>query len=189
MAVAEAPVQICQVHEEFEPLMEIYRTVKPRRVLELGTASGGTLYHWLKDAQPGTLVVTVDLHVSDYEAPSQELIDEWSPEGVRCAFVKGNTHRDDTIKYVDQYGPYDWLFIDAAHDYDAVRMDWEMYMPMVIPTGFVVLHDIALVRAYDDGSPPAGVWRLWREIQMSGYWTREFRTAVDEYGIGVVRIP
>ncbi len=48
------PVPIFQWEKEFEVLLELYRRLAPWRVLEVGTYHGGTLYHWLRNASPGT---------------------------------------------------------------------------------------------------------------------------------------
>jgi predicted O-methyltransferase YrrM len=37
--------------------------------------------------------------------------------------------------------PIDFLFIDADHTYEAVRRDWEDWMPKVVDGGVVALHD------------------------------------------------
>lgn len=188
-SVLQTPVQLCQALPEFASLLNLYRDSKPPRVLEIGTAAGGTLFHWVQNAQPGTLVVTVDLppEHNPYGAPTKEMINEWCSPEVSVLTVSGNSHDNRVLEEVSKYAPYQWLFIDGAHDYESARADWDFYSPLV-EHGFVCLHDIALVRAYADGSPPAGVWRLWSELRQAGFWTREYRKHVDEYGIGVVRV-
>jgi predicted O-methyltransferase YrrM len=188
------PVQICQLAEEFLPVLELYRDEQyqsdfhPFRMLEIGTASGGTLYHWLQNAKPGVRVVTVDLAVPDY-ASSEHLYADWTPDGVTVEQIRGDSHDPHTIEVCRMLGPYQWLFIDGCHRYQDARQDWDDYMPLVEPGGIVLLHDIALFRDYGDGTS-AGVWQLWRELQNAGYWTREFRAdpALQAYGIGAVRV-
>ena len=186
--LATGPVKVCQLERELDLVLEIYRSIRPARVLELGTAEGGTLYHWLQNAEPWTHVVTVDLPDPRYE-PSEHLYDSWLPDGVAVTQIRGDTHDPVTRQACKEHGPFDWLFIDAAHTYEDARQDWDDYAPLMRPGGMVLLHDISLVRTYDDGSE-AGVWRLWREIQASGYLTRELRADmnVPAYGIGVVRV-
>lgn len=182
------PVTICQLASEFEPVLDLYRAERPRRVLEIGTASGGTLYHWLQNAEPDTRIVTVDLPLPDYES-SEHLYGDWTPDGVDLVPLRGNSHDPQTIATCRLLGPYQWLFIDGSHRYPDARQDWDDYMPLIEPGGLVLLHDISLKRTYDDGTE-AGVWKLWREIQLESYWTREIRADVrlTEYGIGVVRV-
>jgi methyltransferase family protein len=37
--------------------------------------------------------------------------------------------------------PVDFLFIDADHSYEAVKMDWKEWFPKVQKGGYVALHD------------------------------------------------
>lgn len=176
------PVQICQISAEFNALLALYRDKKPKKVLEIGTASGGTLYHWLQNAQPGATIVTVDLPVPEY--PSNEhLFDGWTPEGVKCVVLSGDSHARKTQAQVRKRGPYEFLFIDGSHEYEQVRQDWQDYSAMCTPGAVIALHDIALERS--------GVPQLWREIQAAGLVTREIRAhpSLTEYGIGCVLLP
>ena len=186
------PVQICQLEAEFLPVLELYRDKHPASVLEIGTASGGTLYHWLtagaEDAPP-QVVVSVDLPDPDYDLDRDACL-AWAPAGVTCVLVEGNSHDHATIEQVREHAPYDWLFVDGCHVYDDARADFDTYRPMVCSGGIVLLHDIALRRRYEDGRS-AGVWRLWQELRQAGYWTREFRAdpSLAAYGIGALRVP
>lgn len=162
-----APVPVFQHAAEFARLLDIYRERKPKRVLEVGTYHGGTLYHWLQNAQPGTTVVTVDL---GSPVDNSHLYPEWVPKGVELVVIHGDSHDLETIQKAMEHAPYDWLFIDADHYYESVKADWEAYGPMVSDGGVVVFHDI-----YSDPSahPEIEVNRLWREIQAAGNQTAE----------------
>lgn len=195
--IAQGPVQICQVQVELDAMLDLYRSEAPKRVLEIGTAEGGTLYHWLQNSDAGTRIVTVDLENPDYAA-NDHLYPEWTPDGVTVTQIRGDSHDPDVIDACRMLGPYQWLFIDAAHQYDDARQDFDNYAPMVSPGGLVLMHDIYLRRTYDDGTE-AGAWRVWREVQASGVWTRELSAdflygySPDKklvgYGIGVMRVP
>jgi predicted O-methyltransferase YrrM len=184
-----APVEVCQLEAEFGGVLALYRDARPSHVLEIGTASGGTLFHWLATAPAGATVVTVDLAEPHYES-SEHLYDGWTPDGVVCVQVRGSSHDPETLEACRKHAPYEWLFIDGAHTYEDARMDWDDYGALCAPGAFVFFHDIALRRRYEDGSE-AGVWRLWRELQAEGFWTAELRARpfVDAYGIGVLRLP
>ena len=185
----DAPVEVCQLEAEFGRVLELYRATKPERVLEIGTASGGTLYHWLREAADAAVVVTVDLAEPHYPS-SEHLYDEWTPLGVTTVQIRGSSHDPETVEACRVHGPYGWLFVDGAHTYEDAKMDWDDYTPLCSSGAYVFLHDIALRRNYGDGTE-AGVWRLWRELQAGGYWTAELRAQpfVNAYGIGCLRLP
>jgi predicted O-methyltransferase YrrM len=180
------PVEINQLADEFNEALRLYRRAEPHRVLEIGTAAGGTLYHWLQNAQYGAHVVSVDLDMTQI---TQERADGWRPKGVTCHLIQGDSAAPWTHQAVREHGPYDWVFIDGCHEYVPSRQDFDTYSAMCADEALVLLHDIALQRQYGDGRT-AGVHQLWRELQAAGYWTREIRAApnLTEYGIGVIRL-
>lgn len=180
------PVQIGQIEWEFEQALALYRQRKPKRVLEIGTWNGGTLYHWLANSEPDTMIVTVDL-----ERGRQQLFDGWCPPGVKCHQVVGDSHTPEIIGECEEFGPYDWLFIDGSHVYEDARADWENFKPLCGSGAVVLFHDISLIREYPETGKEAGVWKLWREIQVEGHITQEIRVhpGLTEYGIGVCYLP
>ena len=185
------PVTICQLEDEFNALLNFYGQVKPNHVLELGTASGGSLYHFIRHTWPADLIVSVDLPDPDYPI-DRDQISGWSQDrDMNVVLIAGSTHDPDVIDKIDELGAgtgYDFVFIDANHRYQHVKQDLADYWPMVTPNGYLCLHDIALKRNYEDGSE-AGVRRLWAELRAQGHWQAEIRAApdLDAYGIGVLR--
>jgi len=190
LAVMPGPVQVCQLEAEFEVLLDIYREQQPMRTLEIGTASGGTLYHFLKNCPEAATIVTVDWPQSGYELPDTDLVETWRPEDATLIQIRGDSHDPDTQAKVRGSGPFDFVFIDGAHPYQDARADWDAYSAMTNPGAVVALHDIALRRTYENGDT-AGVHRLWRELQAEGHLTRELRARpnLDAYGIGVIYLP
>lgn len=148
---------------EMEALLDLYRERKPKRVLEIGTSFGGTLYHWLQNAEPGTLVVSVDSHVDGIN--NQGLYQEWVPPGVKLCVIGGDSRAPETVEMVRGLGPYGWCFIDGDHSYEGVRDDWLHYGPMMEGRGVLCLHDIL--------AEHVGVPRLWRAISGRYPRTRE----------------
>lgn len=179
----DGPVHVHQRTHEFAELLDLYEHLQPSRILEIGSYEGGTLYHWLQNAAPGAVLVSVD----DFRMgiDNRRLYPEWTPEGVECYAVNGDSHDPETINQVAVYAPFDWVFIDADHSYQAVRHDWETYWPLCKPGGIVAFHDIL---GPTEQHPEIEVSRLWREIQQAGLLTRELVAdpGAPWGGIGVV---
>lgn len=180
------PVEIFQWQDEFEKLLDLYREMAPKSVLEIGTYHGGTLYHWLRNASADTKIVSVDSYAVGVD--NRELCREWAREyDVALELISGDSRRKKTIEEVESHGPFDWIFIDAGHYYDEVRDDWENYRPMCSQGGIVAFHDIL---------PPTRTWPdiqvawLWKEIKAFGWTTEEFIADPNAEwgGIGVVRL-
>lgn len=137
---------------ELDQMLAVVDRQRPARVLEVGTMWGGTLWHWL---QYGGTVVSVDdgmRRAGEWE--------QWAAEaGADLYLVQGMSQDQAVVEQAREHGPYDFIFIDADHRYEAVKADWENYSPMIAADGIFAFHDTQHI-----GDPTYGVERLWNEI-------------------------
>lgn len=71
------------------------------------------------------------------------------------------------------------LHIDGQHSYEAVRHDFESWLPKLAPGAVVLFHDTSVRK---DGF---GIWRYWRELRQAHPNHLEFTHA---YGLGVLQL-
>jgi len=178
----DAATPVFQRPGEAERLFALYTERAPKRVLEIGVYHGGTLKQWLQRGKPER-VVAVDLFLPRYDCRAKAA--QWAKAaGVELFTPQGSSHDPALIDDVAELGPYDWIYIDADHSYQAVAADWRNYAPLCAPGGVVLFHDIV---ACPVRHPEMGVPQLWAELK-AAYRTTEM---VDDYtakwaGLGVV---
>jgi cephalosporin hydroxylase len=139
-----------QVPSELTALGQILAAARPRYVLEIGTARGGTLLFLTRLASPEAVIVSVDLpggrFGGGYGSRRAWFYRRFARRGQRIHLFRGDSHSSDMlgqVKAVFGGQPLDYLFIDGDHSYEGVRRDFEMYGPLVRKGGMVAIHDIA----------------------------------------------
>lgn len=181
--------EMLQNPQEFAQLLAVVIGLKPRRVLEIGSMYGGTLYQWMRFAAPQALVVSVDLIVSQDDPRHAGVLAERARWGEYAAqfgadlrVIVGDSTAPETIRQVQAISPeYDFVFIDGCHDTPVVRADFETYSTLVRPGGVVALHDVSVA----DNSVH-GTGRYWRSLRPTLERFTEFNERPGEFGIGVV---
>lgn len=154
-------VQISRASIEKRDLNILIRVVQPRKpkvVLEIGTWKGFSAEVWKESFHP-QLMITVE---KDRQFEDAVLLDGnvhylWETDSTL------DTTRD-KIKEMLGGQTIDFLFIDADHNYNAVRRDWDLYYPLVSEGGVVAMHDICYTQ--DNCQVPL----LWQQLKRNHYY-------------------
>ncbi len=154
--------------DEISRLYERVRALAPKRVLEIGTCHGGTLYLWCQAAADDAHLISVDLpqgqYGGGYEPERIPLYERFSRPGQKLDLIRGDSHSAETVDQVRQSlggGELDFLFIDGDHRYAGVKQDFENYSGLVRSGGLIALHDICV----RPSQPTIEVHTLWKELK------------------------
>lgn len=179
-------VRSLQILSEITALAQEVAALKPKVILEFGTARAGTSLIWAHIAEKK--LITCDLRDKKGFA---DLIRAFPPPGSKCdvSVLIGDSHsaefRERVVKELNGE-PVDFLFIDGDHTEAGVRQDYEDYGPLVRPGGLIAFHDIV----DDQPSPTLQVQHFWKKIKQ-GQESREFVDNPKQCGcgIGVLKVP
>ena len=183
--LAFAPMQI---KKEFVELLKIFKERKPKTILEIGTAKGGTLFCFCKLALKDSTIISIDLLGGPFGGGYPEwkipIYQSFTKTNQKLYLLRKDSHKEETIEEVRKIlgdNKLDFLFIDSDHTYEGCKKDFVMYGPLVKNEGIVAFHDIV------ESPENVGVPRFWKEIK-SGRKYRELVKNWDQggYGIGVI---
>jgi cephalosporin hydroxylase len=178
-----------QIRSEIIELLELVRKRRPKTVMEIGTANGGTLFLCSHVVAGDATLISLDLPggYGAYPQWKEVLFKSLGRIEQSMHLLRADSHNPATLESVKSIlngRKLDFLFIDGDHHYEGVKQDFEMYAPLVAADGILALHDIVSVK-------PAAEWcevdRFWQELK-SG---RPHREIVEDWqqnggGIGIV---
>ena len=165
--------------------MFLISALRPRVFVELGVDRGSsycTFCQTVNSLSTGTRCFGIDTWQGDEHAGrrSSEMLDalrkHHDPLYSHFSTLIQSTF-DDALANFEE-GTVDLLHIDGFHTYDAVRHDYETWLPKMSSRGVVIFHD-TMVRERD-----FGVWKFWREIS-EGRPSLEFE---HSHGLGVLGV-
>ena len=176
-----------QVRTEIVGFLERAREERPRTVMEIGTAQGGTNFLLGVVLPEVTLKIGVDLFVQN-----TRLLDAFARPGCRQVFLNGSSYgrgMAQRVRAALDERVIDVLFIDGDHAYAGVKADFETYAPLVRPGGLIAFHDIVpdhLTRfGRATGRYAGDVPRFWQDVRGGFAETWEFVESWDQDGLGI----
>lgn len=149
-----------------------------RSILEIGSCVGGSLKVFAEHCGKGTKVRSIDLGIvnmnGDFKSAEllKSAIKGLRDEGFDAEVLISDSRSREAIEWAKANGPYDFIYIDGDHSYEAVKSDFENYGPLAPLVGF---HDISHV-AHD-------VAKFWGELKETQI-TEEI--IASDQGVGLV---
>jgi predicted O-methyltransferase YrrM len=161
-------IRPAQIRSEITSLANIVRDLRPKAVIEIGTAKGGTLFLFSRLADPCATLVSIDLPGGEfgggYPTWKARLYRSFCLPQQTMHLLRADSSAIITIENVKSIlgeTPVDFLFIDGNHTYEGVKKDFELYSPFVRKGGLIAFHDIAV-------HPPesrCNVDKFWKEAR------------------------
>lgn len=159
--------------------------MRPRSYVELGTHYGASFFavcQAIRDFKIDCSPTAVDLWLGDEHAGKYG-------EGIYTNFKEtleeryagiGHVIRKDFTEAAALFGNHtlDLMHIDGLHTYEAVKNDYETWLPRMSEEGVILFHD---TNARERGF---GVWKLWEEIK-DDYTNFNF---THSHGLGVIAL-
>lgn len=166
-------------------LLDLLAERKPRTILEVGTAKGGTIYLFSKVADPAARLVTVDL---EHRKPA--LLRGFARGEQELELITADSTAPETVARIQELFPdgVDFMFLDGDHRYEGIRRDFELYHGLARPGGMIAFHDIVpdnhTRHGVMTGGIAGGVHVLWRELR-DRYRHQEFVAHPEQDGRGI----
>lgn len=174
-AIASLPVEIFWTperlvrpdwagHIPFQFLL--FKLMQPRLYVELGVFHGDSYCaacQCVKSLSLPTRMVGIDCWKGDIHTGSygnvilRDLEQHHNPRYAHFSSLEQGFFEEKRPLFED--GSIDVLHIDGEHTYEAVRRDFETWLPKVARNGIVLFHDTDV---FD--RPDFGVWKLWDEL-------------------------
>lgn len=179
-------VSAIQQVSEITALTQAVADLKPKKILEIGTANGGTLLLWSSLATEQ--VISCDILEKRIQSTFYKA---FPPPGSKCKIdlLQGDSHQSESKQQIQKKlagDKVDFLFLDGDHTQVGITADYEDYKEFVRPGGIIAFHDILESQPH----PTNQVYYLWKDLK-ENLDTEEFIEDPEQcgYGIGIIRVP
>jgi GT2 family glycosyltransferase/glycosyltransferase involved in cell wall biosynthesis/SAM-dependent methyltransferase len=164
----------------------VVQELSPKIFVELGTHSGNSYFAFCQsvvEAGLSTKCYAVDTwhgdeHAGKYTDEIFTKVNQYHQENYAGFSQLLRMTFDDAAGYFADES-IDMLHIDGLHTYEAVRHDFETWLPKLAPGAVVLFHDTN-VREHN-----FAVWKLWKELQVRYPNNVEF---LHSHGLGVLQL-
>jgi hypothetical protein len=152
-------------HEHLPFALVLMDLLEPRSFVELGVHKGDSYFAFCQAVTRLGLPTTCygvdtwqgDEHTRGYDDSIYAEFKNWHDPHYQGFSTPIRGTFDEALAKFDD-GSIDLLHIDGFHTYDAVKHDFESWLPKVSARGVVLFHDISVrTRMF-------GVWHLWEQI-------------------------
>lgn len=177
-----------QIKNEIKILLEVLKKEKPKTILEIGTANGGTLFLLSKVAAKDAKIISIDLPngpfggegFPDWKIP---IYKTFVTNKQKIHFIRSDSHNKKTLENLKKIigkRKIDFLLIDGDHTYEGVKKDFEMYNTLVKDDGLIAIHDVSYGPKENVGQVP----QFWNKIK-SRFKTLEITINDNSVGYGI----
>ena len=164
----------------------LIKEITPKLFVELGTHSGNSYFSFCQavaESNLSTKCFAVDTWKGDKQSGfyGEKIFDYVNAHNQNHYAGFSRLLRmtfDDATNYFND-GSIDLLHIDGLHFYDAVKHDFETWLPKLAPTAVILLHD---TNVRERGF---GVWKFWEELRVCYPLNIEF---THSHGLGVLQL-
>ncbi|MGQ9819206.1 MAG: class I SAM-dependent methyltransferase [Candidatus Kapaibacteriales bacterium] len=179
-----------QIKEEISKLLQILDNIKPKVIIEIGTANGGTLFLLSRIASDDATIISIDLPKGKFGGgyPSWKIpfYKSFRSGNQKIFLLRCDSHSEATLEKVKSIlkgKGVDFLLIDGDHSYNGVKKDFLLYHKLVKSNGTIAMHDIVL----HPFTSECQVDKFWAELK-NKYQTLEIISSQNQIwaGIGLI---
>jgi len=176
-------------HEHIPFAFALIQMLRPKIFVELGTHKGDSYCAFCQavaSLNTETLCYAVDTwegdkHSEEYSSSIYQDLYAYHEARYSGFSTMLKTTFDEAIANFSDLS-IDLLHIDGLHTYEAIKHDFENWLPKMTKRGVIILHDVNVYKGFD--GKDFGVWQFWHELQ-ARYPNMEFKHG---YGLGLVAV-